>query len=137
MIIYLSRTLCHICMHVCKGCVRARASDTCQHFVKFLVCCQLSLSLSFSHATPCCLGHLSNTLHDVICQGMAKLAVYKRFDSPAPFPLLLRKYLVCCAKFTYRLAEGLHNEGHSMLLHCTHSSKWLTVIRLPMGMENH
>lgn len=46
------------------------------------------------------------------------MAEYKRFDlqlllhfMPPPIPLC-----VCCAKFTYRLAEGLHNEGHSLML---------------------
>lgn len=50
------------------------------------------------------------------------LAEYKRFDLQLllhfmpPLPLC-----VCFAKFTYRLAEGLHNEGHSLMLLLLHA----------------
>lgn len=107
---HLPLASCHL-PHMQRMCV-----PCCWHLPTLCqVFSMLSAPLLPLRAFPCCLGHLSNTLHDVICSGGA--AVYKRFD----LQLLLHSpsLCVCFAKFTYRLAEGLHNEGHSLLHCCT------------------
>lgn len=103
MIIYLSRTLATC--HICKGCA-CLAADTCQHFVKFLVCCQLPF--------PSVPALVVLAICQTLC--MTSFAVGEMIRSPVTAPLHVPLPLcVCFAKFTYRLAEGLHNEGHSLM----------------------
>lgn len=127
MIIYLSRTLATC--HICKGCA-CLAADTCQHFVKFLVCCQLPSPTVPALVVLAICQTLCMTSFAVGEWQCISDSISSYCSTPLPPPLC-----VCFTKFTYRLAEGLHNEGHSLPL--LHSGKWLTIIRLPMGMENH